>query len=637
MNAALTDRLAPYFDDLEFIGAGMTSRVFKGLEKKTRTPVAIKVLNPHLNTDRISLERFKREIQITRSIQHPHVISIYDLAVKSPPYFLVMEYVDGKNLKDYIQLHSPLSVPAVLAILAQLLHALSLCHAKNVIHRDLKPQNIMITEQGSVKILDFGIARMTALKDLTQTGTSLGSPEYMAPELFASNSYEPRCDLYAVGVIAFELLTGEIPFQGDTIAVLFHKHLNDPVPSISSYRDDVPTWLVELVEKLLAKKPYQRYQSANEAGIDLKAKRVMGNSVPVLKKRTCFACGEPTPADTNVCFVCGADGGRLFRKGSYFISCEAQQDPERLREFFLDCFGKDAECQGTPRTVLVSGVDQIFVGTFQKAAQRYGIRVAGKSMLGMNLVKLASLLLAVPLTLFIVGTAWRILVTAMLDGSSITQLCATVAVSLGLVAGGLRARDYATSYFQKPVLVREDLEAGNLVAVEWFNRLTPHLAHPRDEAMQNLVAQTLERFLIFEKHGHRPGNAVIKQIRSLLEATLPVANYLSKFAPAQQNDELAGLLREHAAQLRNNQETGTVEGRMQKLFDDEEEYAQLVNRFTSALSLFNRLMGLAIVFNQEIEEQRLEAIAGSIGQLKSEVEVWKQVKGDLAQVRGRAA
>src|SRR5262249_2383891 len=162
-----------------------------------------------------------------------------------------MEYIAGDNLKDFIRRHSPVPRDAAVAIVTQVLRILSVCHAKHVVHRDLKPQNIMVDADNLVRLLDFGISRMTTLSDLTQTGTSLGSPEYMAPELFATNTYDPRTDIYAIGIIAFELLAGKLPFQADSLAMLYHAHAERAVPLLSSYRKDVAAWLQQVIERMV--------------------------------------------------------------------------------------------------------------------------------------------------------------------------------------------------------------------------------------------------------------------------------------------------------------------------------------------------------------------------------------------------
>jgi len=161
----------------ELIGEGVSAKVYRAVDTATDSVVAVKVLNVQLQNDAISEQRFRREIQITRLLNHPQIVSIYDLLQANGHTCLVMEYVDGQNLKDFVALHGALPIAAAVAVLSQILRILSVCHRKNVIHRDLKPQNVMVNEEHIVRLLDFGIAKMTTLSDLTQTGTAVGTPE----------------------------------------------------------------------------------------------------------------------------------------------------------------------------------------------------------------------------------------------------------------------------------------------------------------------------------------------------------------------------------------------------------------------------------------------------------------------------
>ena len=635
VNSDQTSALTSHFSEIELIGEGMTSKVFKALDKKTGTTVAIKVLNPHLKTDKISLERFKREIQITRAIHHPNVISIYDLAVRGDLNYLVMEFIDGMSLKDYIKLHSPLSIQTVVSVITQLLDALSLCHSKSVIHRDLKPQNIMITADGNIKILDFGIARMTALSDLTQVGTSLGSPEYMAPELFAASAYEPRSDLYAIGIIAFELLSGVIPFQGDTLAVIFNKHFNDQIPALSNYRKDIPQWLEQIIFKLLAKKSYQRYQSANDVRIDLNAKKVISSEIPVFKTRPCFACGEQMPADAFVCFSCGDNGSERYSEGDYYIICDSPQDPEKLRCFFMDYTGKDIVCPGKRGTVIAANVDEVFVNTIKKAMQQYGIHVVSQGSVTRNLGRVVSLLFRLPIACIITIYLAFIIISFSLGISSPTWGSLILLVFVLFLLGWWVKTTYI-AIFPKPVLVSKDFESGKLSEMRWFGSISPLLKVKRNEDMQKIISQTLERLWIFEKHAKSTSNRVRVQMRELVVTMLPIANHISHVKLAQQNVKLAKLMREYYFKMRNDQDTSYLESAMQRLFTKEENYAALVNRFFMAMALFNRLIGMALVFDRQIEEAELEVIREGIGELRQDVDIWKRIKADLEHLPRRA-
>ena len=305
--------LDPRYRVHSLIGEGVSARVYRGSDRVTDAEVAIKLLNPHLHTDPISVERFKREIRITRILNHPQIVSIYDLVCNEQQIYLVMEFIDGLDLKQYLQLNDPISFESVCSILEQLLDILALCHQKNVIHRDLKPQNIKVCRgtpgnpYSKLKLLDFGISRMTGLADLTQTGTSLGSPEYMAPELFASNVFDPRTDVWAIGVVIYELASGKLPFSGATLPMLVKTILDEtPVP-LDQLRPDIPDWFGAMVARMLAKKPCDRYHGMEEIRFDFEQRQVVANRRPTLPRRSCLHCGEETLAEVPTCLACGKE------------------------------------------------------------------------------------------------------------------------------------------------------------------------------------------------------------------------------------------------------------------------------------------------------------------------------------------
>lgn len=290
---------------VEIIGRGISSIVYRGEDTLTHSSVAIKVLNPNLNSDPVLIERFRRELQIAREIQDPHVISIYDFCVEGSEKFLVMELLSGIDLKSYILSHHPLSVDFVVAFMKKVLISLKTCHQKKVLHRDLKPQNIFVLKDESPKIIDFGISRLASQSEITVAGTALGSPEYMAPELFNLPFFDFRSDIYALGIIFFEMLTGQLPFQGDSIATLYQEHLNKPLPSIQSLREDVPDWLVAIVEKMTMKEITHRYQGIEEILYDLNEKKILLSNIKKLRTKYCIGCGKQSALPLPVCLHCG--------------------------------------------------------------------------------------------------------------------------------------------------------------------------------------------------------------------------------------------------------------------------------------------------------------------------------------------
>ncbi len=361
------------YADFELIGEGVSAKVYRAVDLTTDSPVAVKILDPNLRTDEISIERFRREIRITRILNHSQIISVYDLIDADGSLALIMEYVPGHNLKDYLRLHAPLEVATVLGFMKQILEVLAVCHAKDVIHRDLKPQNVIVDPEGRLKLLDFGIARMTSLTDLTQTGTSLGSPEYMAPELFAASTFDPRTDLYAVGVMAYELLTGELPFRGDSVPVLFQQHLEAPVPRVSAQRSEVPKWLDALIEKLLAKSAYQRYQVAEEVLGDLERKQVVSKSLPQPARRECLRCARQTLADLPICTFCGYSQLAAFERGSWDVHFSRDEQPGKIERFLARVFQRHRPLPRRPGTLLAAGVDRPSAELLKSSGQQHGL------------------------------------------------------------------------------------------------------------------------------------------------------------------------------------------------------------------------------------------------------------------------
>jgi len=254
------------------IGQGGMAVVYLAFDNLIERPVVIKVMQAWLSNDDRANERFKRECQLTAQLSHPNIIRVFDggLLNNHEPY-LVMEYVAGESLRRALDRNGPVHLKTAAAIVIQICRGLAEAHAAGIIHRDLKPDNVLVEAvKGAtqhIKILDFGIAYLVAgAHRLTQTGKLIGTPAYIAPEQLKDRKIDARADLYAVGVILFELLTGKIPFEGETAEVILTKQLFETPPPLSSEREDIiagsPIELV--VAKALAKEPDDRYQTAKE-------------------------------------------------------------------------------------------------------------------------------------------------------------------------------------------------------------------------------------------------------------------------------------------------------------------------------------------------------------------------------------
>lgn len=231
--------------------------------------VAIKVLRTNYQTDQIAVARFQREARAMAELNHPNIVSIRDIGEEDGQQFLVMEYVDGSDLKKYIQDNAPLANNEVVRIMEEVLSAMTLAHQQGIVHRDLKPQNILLTKDGTVKVTDFGIAVAFAETSLTQTNSMLGSVHYLSPEQARGSKATVQSDIYAMGIMLFEMLTGHIPYDGDSAVTIALQHFQKPLPSIIAENKNVPQALENVVIKATAKRLSDRYASTYEMSRDL--------------------------------------------------------------------------------------------------------------------------------------------------------------------------------------------------------------------------------------------------------------------------------------------------------------------------------------------------------------------------------
>lgn len=232
--------------------------------------VAIKVLRTNYQTDQVAVTRFQREARAMAELDHPNIVSIRDIGEEDGQQFLVMEYVDGEDLKKYLQDHAPLSNQVAVRIMQEVLSAMTLAHQKGIIHRDLKPQNVLLTRDGHAKVTDFGIAVAFAETSLTQTNSMLGSVHYLSPEQARGSKATVQSDIYAMGIMLFEMLTGHIPYDGDSAVTIALQHFQKPLPSILSENPTVPQPLENVVIQATAKKLTNRYQSTMDMLMDLR-------------------------------------------------------------------------------------------------------------------------------------------------------------------------------------------------------------------------------------------------------------------------------------------------------------------------------------------------------------------------------
>ena len=231
--------------------------------------VAVKVLRTNYQTDPIAVARFQREARAMADLDHPHIVRITDIGEEDGQQYLAMEYVAGLDLKRYIKENYPLSNEEAVRIMGQILLAMRLAHARGIVHRDLKPQNILLTPDGTAKVTDFGIAVAFAETSLTQTNSMLGSVHYLSPEQARGSKATFQSDIYAMGIIFYEMLTGHIPYDGDSAVTIALQHFQKPLPSVIAENPSVPQALENVVIKATAKKLSDRYQSVSEMYVDL--------------------------------------------------------------------------------------------------------------------------------------------------------------------------------------------------------------------------------------------------------------------------------------------------------------------------------------------------------------------------------
>ncbi len=254
------------------IGRGGMGIVYSAIQTSLGREVALKILPPQLAMEKEFVTRFFREARSAANLNHPRIVTVHDVGEHDNIYYLAMEYIRGQSLEEIMEKHGPLPLDTAENYIAQIGDALGYAHQKGVIHRDVKAANILIDENGRSVITDFGIAKAAYDQKLTKTGTTIGSPEYMAPEQITGKPADARADLYSLGIVFYQLLSGKVPFSGDTSVSIAYKHVNDPVPPLKNIRLDVPDYMDNIIQKLLKKDPQDRYQSAEELVQDLNEK-----------------------------------------------------------------------------------------------------------------------------------------------------------------------------------------------------------------------------------------------------------------------------------------------------------------------------------------------------------------------------
>src|SRR3954471_9979436 len=255
----------------ELVGTGGMSSVFRAHDRLLDRKVALKVLHEQYTADADYVERFRREARAVAALSHPNIVTVIDRGEHEGRQFIVFEYVAGENLKQLIGRRGPAPVTTALELGIQISRALSFAHQQGLVHRAVKPQNVLLNGEGEAKVTDFGIARSLDVEHgMTQTGTVMGTGHYLSPEQASGQPVTAATDVYSLGIVLYELLTAEVPFRGDNVVAVAMRHVNEPPPSLLERRPDVSLRLAAAVERALEKDPADRFPSMRDFAMELR-------------------------------------------------------------------------------------------------------------------------------------------------------------------------------------------------------------------------------------------------------------------------------------------------------------------------------------------------------------------------------
>jgi len=264
--------LADRYELEELVGAGGMSSVFRAHDRLLDRKVALKILHQQYSGDDEYVERFRREARAVAALSHPNIVTVIDRGDHDGRQFIVFEYIEGENLKRLIERRGPAPVATALELGMQIARGLSFAHQQGLVHRDVKPQNVLLNGDGRAKVTDFGIARSLDVQHgMTQTGTVLGTSDYIAPEQAQGQRVDEHTDVYSLGVVLYELLTTEVPFPGENFVAVAMRHINEPPPPIRDKRPDVPPRVEAAIQKAMAKRPEDRFQTMADFCRELEA------------------------------------------------------------------------------------------------------------------------------------------------------------------------------------------------------------------------------------------------------------------------------------------------------------------------------------------------------------------------------
>src|SRR6266571_1331591 len=265
------EKIAQRYEIEELVGTGGMSSVYRAHDTLLERYVALKILHEQYTSDDEFVERFKREARAVAQLSHPNIVAVIDRGEDEGRQYIVFEYIDGENLKEYVVRKGRLEVQDALEITLEVARGLAFAHEQGLVHRDVKPQNVLLNGDGRAKVTDFGIARSLDVDSVTLTGTVLGTSDYIAPEQASGQPVDTQTDVYSLGVVLYELVAGDVPFRGDNFVAVAMKHVNEPPPNLLEVRRDVPLRLAEAVDRALEKDPKRRFPSMDAFAGELEA------------------------------------------------------------------------------------------------------------------------------------------------------------------------------------------------------------------------------------------------------------------------------------------------------------------------------------------------------------------------------
>jgi serine/threonine-protein kinase len=265
MAVVVGELIAERYELEELVGTGGMSSVYRAHDRLLERDVALKVLHQQFLADGEQVERFRREARAVARLSHPNIVTVIDRGEQDGRQYIVFEYVDGENLKALVEREGPLPERDAIELALQVARALGFAHEQGLVHRDVKPQNVLLNDGGDTKVTDFGIARSLDVHGgLTQTGTVMGTSDYIAPEQARGSRVDAQSDVYSLGAVLYELLTGEVPFRGDNFVAVAMRHINEPPPSVRERRPELSPCVDAVVRRAMAKEPRDRFRSMDE-------------------------------------------------------------------------------------------------------------------------------------------------------------------------------------------------------------------------------------------------------------------------------------------------------------------------------------------------------------------------------------